>query len=101
MLQDTPLIYSIVFGYMASAFPAIISYAQEMLPNKLGMVSGLFYGFAFGVAAIGSAIIGVMADYKSIYFVYQICSFLPLLGVVCFFIPTMNTKKNKLIPSPV
>ena len=93
-------IFMVIIGLiMASAFPAIISYAQELLPNKLGVVSGLFYGFAFGVAAIGSAIIGVLADYTSIYFVYQICSFLPLIGVVCFFLPNLNPKKIRLLSS--
>ena len=104
MLPYVNLIYTDIFMViigliMASAFPAIISYAQELMPNKLGVVSGLFYGFAFGVAAIGSAIIGVLADYTSIYFVYQICSFLPLIGVVCFFLPNLNPKKVRLLSS--
>jgi FSR family fosmidomycin resistance protein-like MFS transporter len=77
---------------MASAFPAILSYAQELLPKKLGVISGLFYGFAFGVAAIGSAFIGVLAEYTSIYLVYKFCSFLPLIGVVCFLLPNLKVK---------
>ncbi len=79
---------------MASAFPTIMSYAQELLPNKIGVISGLFYGFAFGVAAIGSALIGILADYTSIIFVYQLCSFLPLIGIVCFLLPSINPKKK-------
>jgi len=88
-------IFMIIIGLiMASAFPAILSYAQELLPKKLGIISGMFYGFAFGVAAIGSALIGVLADYTSIYFVYQLCSFLPLIGIVCFFLPNINPKNK-------
>ena len=91
-------VFMIIIGLiMASAFPAIMSYAQELLPKKLGVISGLFYGFAFGVAAIGSALIGFIADYTSIYFVYQLCSFLPLIGVACFFLPNINSRKQKLI----
>ena len=77
---------------ISSAFPAIIVYAQELLPKKLGMVSGLFYGFAFGMGALGSALLGVLADYTSITFVYQICSFLPIFGIVCYFLPNMKKK---------
>lgn len=75
---------------MSSAFPAIIVYAQELLPKKLGMVSGLFYGFAFGMGALGSALLGILADHKSIGFVYQICSFLPIFGAVCYFLPNLK-----------
>ena len=91
----TDVLMVIIGLIMASAFPAIISYAQELLPKKIGVISGLFYGFAFGVAAIGSALIGLLADYTSIYFVYQLCSFLPLIGIVCFFLP--NLKLNRKI----
>ncbi len=87
---------------ISSAFPAIIVYAQELLPKKLGMVSGLFYGFAFGMGGLGSALLGVLADYKSITlpdhkgitYVYQICSYLPILGIVCYFLPNMKKKKG-------
>lgn len=82
---------------MASAFPAILSYAQELLPTKLGVISGLFYGFVFGVAAIGSALIGIMAEYSSIGFVYQFCSFLPLIGVVCLLLPNLNSNHKVTI----
>ncbi|TJY35934.1 MFS transporter [Pontimicrobium aquaticum] len=88
-------VFMIIIGLiMASAFPAIMSYAQELLPTKLGVISGMFYGFAFGVAAIGSALIGLLADYTSIYFVYQLCSFLPLIGVACVFLPNLNLKTS-------
>lgn len=90
----TDILMVVIGLIMASAFPAIISYAQELLPKKIGVISGLFYGFAFGVAAIGSALIGLLADYTSIYFVYQICAFLPLIGIVCFFLPNLKLKRK-------
>lgn len=77
---------------ISSAFPAMLVYAQELLPKKIGMVSGLFYGFAFGMAGIGSAVLGSLADHTSIIYVYKICSFLPLLGIFCYFLPKL--KKN-------
>jgi FSR family fosmidomycin resistance protein-like MFS transporter len=77
---------------MSSAFPAILVYAQELLPRKLGMVSGLFYGFAFGMGALGSALLGILADHTSVQYVYQICSFLPLIGVICYFLPNLKKK---------
>ncbi len=88
----TDVLMIIIGIIISSAFPAIIVYAQELLPKKLGMISGLFYGFAFGMGALGSALLGVLADYTSITFVYQICSFLPIFGVVCYFLPNMKKK---------
>lgn len=83
----------IVIGIIiSSAFPAIIVYAQELIPRKLGMISGLFYGFAFGMGALGSALLGILADYTSLEFVYQVCSFLPLVGIICYFLPNLKKK---------
>lgn len=83
----------IVIGIIiSSAFPAILVYAQELLPKKLGMVSGLFYGFAFGMGALGSALLGKLADVTSIQYVYHVCSFLPIIGVICYFLPNLNKK---------
>ena len=83
----------IVIGIIiSSAFPAIIVYAQELIPKKLGMVSGLFYGFAFGMGALGSALLGILADHTSIQYVYHICSFLPIMGVICYFLPNLKKK---------
>jgi FSR family fosmidomycin resistance protein-like MFS transporter len=79
---------------MSSAFPAIIVYAQELLPKKLGMVSGLFYGFGFAMGAFGSALLGILADHTSIGFVYHVCAYLPIIGVICYFLP--NLKKDKV-----
>lgn len=72
---------------IASAFSAILVYAQELIPGKVGMVAGLFFGFAFGMGGIGAAVLGVLADKTTIAFVYQICSFLPLLGIIAAFLP--------------
>ncbi|WP_395059556.1 MFS transporter [Flavobacterium sp.] len=89
----TDMLMIIIGIIISSAFPAIIVYAQELLPKKLGMVSGLFYGFAFGMGALGSALLGILADHTSITFVYQLCSYLPILGIVCYFLPNMKKKK--------
>jgi FSR family fosmidomycin resistance protein-like MFS transporter len=75
---------------LASAFPAILLYAQELLPYKLGLVSGLFFGFAFGVAGISSAVLGYMADHYGIEAVYNVCAYMPLLGVVTVFLPDLK-----------
>lgn len=75
---------------LSSAFSAILVYAQELMPGKVGMVSGLFFGLAFGMGGIGSAVLGVLADKTSIYFVFQICSFLPLIGLVTGFLPNLR-----------
>lgn len=86
-------ILSVIIGViMSSAFPAILVYAQELLPKKLGMISGLFYGFAFGMGGLGSAVLGYMADHTGIEYVYRICAYLPLIGIIAWFLP--NLKKN-------
>lgn len=78
---------------LSSAFPAILLYAQELLPSKLGLISGLFFGFAFGVAGIASAVLGNMADKFGIEAVYNVCAYMPLLGLVTWFLPDL--KKNR------
>jgi FSR family fosmidomycin resistance protein-like MFS transporter len=88
-------IFSIVIGaILASAFPAIIVYAQELLPGRLGMISGLFYGFAFGMGGIGAAVLGALADATSITFVYQVCAYLPLIGLLAVFLPNISSTKQ-------
>jgi FSR family fosmidomycin resistance protein-like MFS transporter len=85
------VVLSVVIGLvLASAFPAIIVYAQDMLTNRIGMVSGLFYGFSFGLGGVGAAVLGVVADHYGIVFVYQICAFLPLLGLLAAFLPDVR-----------
>ena len=85
------VVLSFCVGFMlSSAFPAILLYAQELLPNKLGLVSGLFFGFAFGIAGIASAVLGDMADHYGIEAVYNICAYMPLLGLVTWFLPDLK-----------
>ncbi len=79
---------------MSSAVPAVIVYAQELMPHRLGMISGLFYGMTFGFGGIGAAVLGEVADLKGIDFVYQICAFLPAIGLLAVFLP--QVKRNKL-----
>jgi FSR family fosmidomycin resistance protein-like MFS transporter len=75
---------------LASAFSAILVYAQELFPGKVGMISGLFFGYAFGLAGIGSALLGALADRTSIEYVYQICAYLPLIGLITAFLPNIG-----------
>src|SRR6201993_3080586 len=75
---------------LSSAFPAILVYAQELVPGKVGLISGLFFGFAFGIAGIGSAVFGQLADPPSIEYLYLICSFLPLIGLLTGFLPNLE-----------
>lgn len=89
-------ILSAVIGFiLASAFSAILVYAQELLPGKIGMVSGLFFGFAFGMGGIGSALLGILADYTSVQHMFKICSFLPLIGLLTAFLPNLHTKNKE------
>lgn len=81
-------VLSVIIGLiLASAFSAILVYAQELMPARIGMVSGLFFGFAFGMGGLGAAVLGVVADHTSIEWVYQICAWLPLIGLLTAFLP--------------
>lgn len=81
-------------GFMlSSAFPAILLYAQELLPTKLGMISGLFFGFAFGVGGIASAVLGDLADTYGIEMIYKVCAYMPLLGIVACLLPSLKGGK--------
>ena len=89
-------VLSICIGLiLSSAFSAILVYAQELLPMKLGLISGLFFGLAFGIAGVASAVLGNIADSKGLDYVYQLCAYMPLLGLVTYFLP--NMKKNNPI----
>jgi MFS transporter, FSR family, fosmidomycin resistance protein len=82
---------TLIIGFMlASAFPAMVVYAQELMPGKIGTVSGLFFGIAFGLAGIGAAIMGRFADLWGIEAVYQICAFLPLIGILAVLLPDLR-----------
>ena len=87
---------SIVIGLiLSSAFSAIVVYAQELMPGRIGLISGLFFGFAFGMGGLGAAVLGRLADATSITFVFRICAYLPLIGLLTGFLPDIG-KKRKL-----
>lgn len=80
---------------LSSAFSAILVYAQELIPGKIGLVSGLFFGFAFGMGGIGSALLGELADKTSIIHVYHVTSFLPLIGIITGFLPNIEGSRRR------
>jgi len=82
---------------LASAFSAILVFAQELIPGKVGTVSGLFFGLAFGMAGVGAAVLGKFADQYGIEFVYHMCSYLPLLGVFTAFLPDLGRRSDKAV----
>lgn len=95
LMPHAGLVWTVILSFcvglmLSSAFPAILVYAQELLPQKLGLISGLFFGFAFGVAGIASAILGNMADRFGIEAVYNACAYMPLLGLVAWFLPDLT-----------
>ena len=88
-------ILSILIGLiLSSAFSAILVYAQELLPSKLGLISGLFFGLAVGIAGIASAVLGGLADKFGIEYVYQLCAYMPLLGLIAWFLPDIRKIKK-------
>jgi FSR family fosmidomycin resistance protein-like MFS transporter len=87
-------VLTVVIGLViASAFSAILVYAQELIPGNVGMVSGLFFGFAFGMGGLGAAVLGKVADVYSVQFVYSICAYLPFIGLLAVFLPDMRKPK--------
>ena len=78
---------------LSSAFSAIVVLAQELVPGRVGMIAGIFFGFAFGMGGIGAAVLGVVADHKGIDYVFKVCSYLPLLGLLTIFLPNMKTDR--------
>jgi MFS transporter, FSR family, fosmidomycin resistance protein len=92
-------VLSVVIGViLASAFSAILVYAQDLVPSKIGTVSGLFFGLAFGLGGIGAALLGKLADHTSINFVYHVCSLLPALGILTAFLPDISTGQRTKKP---
>jgi MFS transporter, FSR family, fosmidomycin resistance protein len=88
-------ILSVVIGLiLASAFSAIIVYAQELVPGRIGTISGLFFGLAFGMGGVGAAYLGKLADHSGIYFVYQVCAFLPAIGLLTGFLPNLEQRRR-------
>jgi len=89
-------VLSVIIGLvLSSAFAAILVYAQELLPGKIGTVAGLFYGFAFGMGGLGAAALGALADHTSITFVYRLCAFLPALGLLAYFLPPLGEDRAR------
>jgi FSR family fosmidomycin resistance protein-like MFS transporter len=81
-------VLTVVIGLiLSSAFTAIIVYAQELVPHRIGLISGLFYGLAFGMGGIGAAVLGQLADAHGIAYVYRLCAYLPLIGVIAWWLP--------------
>jgi len=97
-------VLSVVIGLiLASAFSAILVYAQELVPGNVGLISGLFFGLAFGVAGIGAAVLGRLADHTDIVFVYRLCSYLPAVGLLTAFLPNIEGARRRhdaLSPAP-
>jgi FSR family fosmidomycin resistance protein-like MFS transporter len=91
-LQWTGILSFLIGLILASAFSAIVVFAQELMPGKIGAVSGLFFGFAFGMGGIGAAVLGALADRHGIEFVYRLCAFLPLLGIIAAFLPNIQSR---------
>jgi len=94
-LRLTELLTVIIGLILASAFSAIVVFAQELVPGRVGTVSGLFFGFAFGAGAVGAALLGVLADATSIDVVYRICAFLPAIGLLTYFLPNLEPGKRR------
>lgn len=88
-------VLAVVIGVIiSSAFSAILVYATELIPGKVGMIAGLFFGFAFGMGGVGSAVLGKLADQTSIEYVFKVCAFLPLIGIITGFLPDIEKKKK-------
>jgi FSR family fosmidomycin resistance protein-like MFS transporter len=88
-------VLSVIIGLIiSSAFSAILVYATELVPGKVGMIAGLFFGFAFGMGGLGSALLGKLADETSLTFVFRVCAFLPLLGIITGFLPNIEQSKK-------
>ncbi len=85
---------------MASAFPTIVVFAQDLAPGRVGMISGLFFGFSFGMGGIGAAVLGWLADRSGIELVYHVCAWLPLIGMLCVFLPDLDRKRRGPALSP-
>jgi FSR family fosmidomycin resistance protein-like MFS transporter len=90
----TRILIVVIGLILSSAFSAIVVFAQELVPGRVGLIAGIFFGFAFGMGGIAAALLGVVADWKGIDFVYQLCSYLPLLGLLTVFLPNGFMKRK-------
>ncbi|WP_425457895.1 MFS transporter [Aureimonas fodinaquatilis] len=88
------VVFSILIGLiLSSAFSAIVVFGQELVPGKVGLISGVFFGLSFGLGGIGAAVLGVLMDWTSITLVYRLCAFLPLIGLLTFFLPNIRDRR--------
>ena len=88
------VVLAVVIGLvLSSAFSAIVVFGQELVPTKVGMMAGMFFGFAFGIGGIGAAVLGEVADHYGIEFVYKLCAFLPAIGLLAIFLPNIEKPK--------
>ncbi|HEY5081080.1 MAG TPA: MFS transporter [Bauldia sp.] len=94
-LVATVVLTAIIGAGLASAFPAILVFAQELMPGKIGTVSGIFFGLAFGMGGLGAAALGALADRTSIVFVYQVTAFLPVIGLLTIFLPNIEGPRSR------
>ena len=93
-LTGTVLLTVVIGLVLASASSSIIVYAQELLPGRVGLVSGVFFGFTFGMGGLGAALLGELADRTSLEFMFKVCSFLPALGLLTALIPNLRTMRR-------
>ena len=93
-LMWTSVLTVIIGLILASAFSAILVYAQDLIPGRVGMISGLFFGFAFGMGGVGAAVLGQLADTHGIEYVYQLCAYLPLMGLITVFLPNLEQPRH-------
>lgn len=91
----TKVLSAVIGVILASAFSAIVVFAQELVPGRVGLIAGIFFGFAFGIGGIAAAVLGVVADIRGIDYVFAICSFLPLLGLLTIFLPNMKAARPR------
>src|SRR4029079_17685190 len=91
----TPLLTMVIGLILASAFSAIVVYAQELVPGRVGLVSGVFFGFALGMGGLGAAVLGLLADRVGIETVYSLCAFLPLIGLLAAFLPDVESRSGR------
>jgi FSR family fosmidomycin resistance protein-like MFS transporter len=93
-------VLSVIVGLvLASAFSAIVVYAQELMPGRVGTVAGLFFGISFGVGGVGAALLGHVADARGIEFVYRVCAFLPAIGLLTAFLPEVEREAGAVSPA--
>lgn len=90
----TGILTAIIGLVLASAFSAVLVYAQELIPGRVGLIAGLFFGLAFGLGGIGSAVLGALADHTSIFLVFKVCSYLPLIGLFAWFLPNLERRRQ-------